>query len=105
MDSSSNSISGGRVLAAIVALIVVVLGFGVFIGGCQSLDNTDAGQVAVVINGGPFDSKEQRGTVAPSSGWQVPGLASTWHKYYSDTQQRYFRISGFFRPDRKDNDE
>lgn len=80
-------------LLAVLGVLGLLIVCGVVIGGCKSLDSTDAGQVAVVLNGGPFDSKDQRETVPPSSGYKIPGLASTWHKYYSDTQQRYFRIS------------
>lgn len=74
-----------------VVVLVALCGFG--LGACKSLGSTDAGQVAVLVNGGWFDSKDQRGTVGTSSGYQVPGLYTSWHKYFADNQQRYYQIS------------
>lgn len=73
--------------------ILLILAMGTIIGGCQSLDSTGPGEVAVVYNGGPFDSKDVRTTYAPSSGPQIPGLASEWRKYPEAGQQRYFRVT------------
>lgn len=81
-----------RLLVGIAILIGFVWLCGVAIGACQSADRTGPTEVAVVHDGGPFDSKGQREVVGPSSSWMIPGLYSSWHKYIEESEQRFFRI-------------
>jgi len=81
-----------RVIMAAVAFVAVVTLIGVGCGAIKSADRTGPTEVAVVYNGGPFDSKDQRMVVGPSSSWQIPGLYSTWRKYIHESEQRYYTI-------------
>lgn len=92
MDSEAQ-LSKGRLLITIGGVIAFLWLCGVLYGGCQSADRTGPTEVAVVYNGGPFDSKDQRKVVGPSSSWQVPGLFSSWHKYPSCDEQRFYTVT------------
>lgn len=77
-------------LAAVIgAFILLVL----FIGGCQSYTKAGAGEVIVVRNGGPFDSKDIREVRAPETGPAIPGLASESRKYIAGSVARFYRVS------------
>jgi hypothetical protein len=93
--------TGKKVAVGVVAFIALIFLFGFLIGGCKSMDRTDPSEVAVVYNGGPFDSKDFRETVAPSSSFKVPGLFSQWRNYIPSSIQRYYTITSD--PDRADN--
>ena len=69
------------VIAAIVAIVVVANGF----------DKTQAGEVAVVRNGGPLDNHRIRQVIEPASALTWTGLFSTSHKY--PAQQRFYTIT------------
>lgn len=84
---------GARIAATVGAVVLVIVALGVFFGAAASLDRTGPTQVAVVRNGGIFDSKNIRETVGPASSIKVPGLYSTWHKYIAGTEQRYYKVS------------
>ena len=69
------------VIAAIVGIVVVTSGF----------DKTQAGEVAVVRNGGPLDNHRIRQVIEPASALTWTGLFSTSHKY--PAQQRFYTIT------------
>lgn len=88
-------------VAIIVMIVGVVLLIGLVIGGCKSLTRTGPGEVAVIRNGGPLDSKDIRTTLPPETGFAFQGLFSSKRTYIADDQQRFYTISSD--PDRADN--
>jgi regulator of protease activity HflC (stomatin/prohibitin superfamily) len=76
---------GAATVAVALLMITTLVGL---IGG---FDRTDGGQVAVVRNGGPFDSRNIRQIIEPASSLTWTGLWSASHKYPS--QQRYYTIT------------
>jgi uncharacterized membrane protein YqiK len=76
------------VAGGLVALIALV---GVLVGVINSFDKTDAGDVAVVRNGGWFDNKRIRQVVEPGSGLTWIGIWSSMHRYPS--QQRFYTLT------------
>jgi regulator of protease activity HflC (stomatin/prohibitin superfamily) len=82
----------GRAIGGAIAIVALLWLCGVGIGACKSLGSTGPGEVAVLINGGWFDSKDQRDVEPPSSGYKVPGLYTQWRKYIHESQQRFYTI-------------
>lgn len=76
------------VAGGVVALIALVF---VLVGVIGSFDKTDAGDIAVVRNGGWFDNKRIRQVVQPGSGLTWIGLYSTMHRY--PAQQRFYTLT------------
>lgn len=87
-------IDAKRAIIKIIAVAVaVIVGLGVLIGGCSGLKRTGPGEVAVIMNGGPLDSKDQRTTLSASQGYSFQGLFSSQRNYIAADQQRYYAIS------------
>ncbi|GAA4514245.1 MULTISPECIES: SPFH domain-containing protein [Nonomuraea] len=74
-------------LLVIAALICVPTLVGL-VGG---LERTDAGEVAVVRDGGWFDDNQVRAVIPPGSGLTWAGLWSSVHPY--PAQQRFYTIT------------
>lgn len=70
---------GAAILAAIAALFTIV-------GIISGVTTVDGGQVAVVRNGGPLDSRDVRGVINPSAGPTWTGWFSDAHKYPSTSR-------------------
>lgn len=68
-----------RLLAA--GLTIIITAIVSLVGGIGGLHSTDGGQVAVVRNGGLFDSRDVRGIIKPASGLEWAGLWSDVHDY------------------------
>jgi len=81
---ASNGMFG---LAAVVGVIAAFLGVFTF---ANATDTTDAGQVAVVRNGG-LANNDVRAILQPASGLSWTGYFSSSRKY--PAQQRYYTIS------------
>lgn len=79
----------GWLIAVVLAFCVLVLG----IGSCSSLNRPGPTQVALIRNGGPFDSKDIREVRAPNSGYAVSGLNSEVRMYIAGCEQRYYKVS------------
>jgi regulator of protease activity HflC (stomatin/prohibitin superfamily) len=75
--------------AAAALAAIVLINVGVSFG--DAFDRTDAGQVAVVRNGGPFDDRNIRQVIQPASGLTWIGWYSESHKY--PAQQRFYTIT------------
>jgi regulator of protease activity HflC (stomatin/prohibitin superfamily) len=89
LSKATSSPAKRTAVFAIVAALVV--GFIVLITWfTRSFDKTDGGHVAVVRNGGPFDSNSIRQVLPPNSGLTNIGYASSMHRY--PTSQRFFTI-------------
>ena len=86
MGTSSHS-SGGRALAAVLAVSAVVGGLVLFDG----FTRTDGGQIAVIRNGGPLDNRQFRQVVPPGSSLTWTGMFSQRHAYPGS--QRFYTIS------------
>lgn len=83
---------GGRGPALFVGLAVAgVLGVLAIVVAVSSLARTGPNEVAVVYNGGPLDRKDQRQTIAPSSGLTWTGWLSQNPRFYpgSGSPRRY----------------
>lgn len=96
LNDSSNSSAPFRftplriagLLAAVPAAILALL---VVIGTLSAWDSTNAGEVAVVRNGGAFANSNIRLIIDPASSLKWTGIWSTTHKY--PAQQRFYTIS------------
>jgi regulator of protease activity HflC (stomatin/prohibitin superfamily) len=75
-------------LVAVLAVLAVVLGSSAF---GSAVTKTQAGEVAVVRNGGPLDNNRIRQIVQPASSLTWIGLFSTKHTY--PAQQRFYTIT------------
>lgn len=77
--------------AGIVAVVVFIVGLVAVIGWLSGYVKTDAGHVAVVRNGGPFDNNKIRQIIDPASSRTWAGYNSKVHEY--PAQQRFYTIS------------
>jgi regulator of protease activity HflC (stomatin/prohibitin superfamily) len=75
-------------IAAVPVAIVVVL---VLIAAMVAWDSTNAGEVAVVRNGGAFSNSNIRLVIQPASGLKWTGIWSNTHKY--PATQRFYTIT------------
>ncbi|WP_042366964.1 SPFH domain-containing protein [Streptacidiphilus neutrinimicus] len=73
--------------AAVAAIVLINVG----VSFSDAFDRTDAGEVAVVRNGGPFDDRNIRQVIQPASGLSWIGWYSESHKY--PAQQRFYTIT------------
>ncbi|WP_042427484.1 SPFH domain-containing protein [Streptacidiphilus anmyonensis] len=73
--------------AAVAAIVLINVG----VSFSDAFDRTDAGEVAVVRNGGPFDDRNIRQVIQPASGLTWIGWYSESHKY--PAQQRFYTIT------------
>jgi hypothetical protein len=73
--------------AALAAIVLINVG----VSFADAFDRTDAGRVAVVRNGGPFDDRNIRQVIQPASGLTWIGWYSSSHKY--PAQQRFYTIT------------
>lgn len=80
----------GWVVFMIVAAFVLLM---LLIGGCQSYQKAGAGNVILIRNGGPIDSKDIREVRAPETGPCLCGLFSEGRDYYAGSVQRYYKVS------------
>lgn len=80
------------VVGAIVVLVVVVA-LGCFVGALESINRTGPTTVAVIHNGGPFDTHSIRETRGPNSGFKISGLASSARDYIAGNENRYYTVS------------
>lgn len=87
MDEVSPKVVGGCLLVLVVVFIAALFG-GPWMAAFNS---TDAGHVAVVRDGGWFNSSNIKGVIDPASSMQNTGMYSTIHKY--PAQQRTYTIS------------
>ncbi|MCG5218235.1 SPFH domain-containing protein [Streptosporangium soli] len=82
-------------LDSVFAKIALVAGLGAVvvlaIGGLGGYASTDAGEVAVVRDGGPLDDNAIRQVIDPSSGLTWTGMWSSVHTY--PAQQRFYTIT------------
>lgn len=91
MESSTGV--GVEVVGFIVAVILVILLIVGGIAACTGFDRPNAGEIAVVRNGGPFDDRGVREVLAPGAGTSWIGMFSNTHRYPSDAVQRYYTIT------------
>lgn len=77
----------------IVIVIAAFVGIVALIGGCQSYNKAGAGEVNLIRNGGPFDSKDIREVRAPETGPALSGLASEVRKYIAGSVARFYKVS------------
>lgn len=93
--NSSDQLSPGRVvtaiLAVIAAIVLLIFGIAALVGVASAWDSTNAGSVAVIRNGGPFSNSNIRGHIDPASSMTWTGIWSTDHHY--PAQQQYYTIS------------
>jgi regulator of protease activity HflC (stomatin/prohibitin superfamily) len=73
--------------AAVAAIVLINVG----VSFSDAFDRTDAGEIAVVRNGGPFDDRNIRQVIQPASGLTWIGWYSESHKY--PAQQRFYTIT------------
>jgi hypothetical protein len=92
--------SGGWKWMVGMALIVFIL-VALLLGSCSGLTRTEPGEVALIRNGGPFDTTDIRTTKPVNSGYSFNGLASEVRKYIASDQQRFYYVSSD--PERADN--
>ena len=83
-----NARSPGLIVVAACAVVVALV---LLVGGCASLERTNAGEYAVVRNGGPLDDRGVRQIIQPGSALTWTGLWSATHKY--PAQQRFYTIT------------
>jgi regulator of protease activity HflC (stomatin/prohibitin superfamily) len=84
------SVAAKLVAAAIAGLVILFL-LIVALGWLSAFERTQAGEVAIIRNGGLFDNKKIRGYMPEASDRQNIGLWSEAHKY--PAQQRFYKIS------------
>ncbi len=79
----------------VVAVIVGIILFGVFLGSCGSLNGSKSGPTQVIVerNGGPFDSKTIRGVKGPASSISIHGLYTQNRHYIAGNEKRYYKVS------------
>src|SRR4051812_12255858 len=80
-----------RIAAAVAAVPVAIAVVAALIGVLGGWDSTDGGQVAVVRNGGPMDSKNIRQVIPQGSSLTWTGMWSNVHKY--PATQRFYTIT------------
>jgi regulator of protease activity HflC (stomatin/prohibitin superfamily) len=81
---------GGRRRAFIIFLVVIAAVFAVSTA-TSAMTKTQAGEIAVIRNGGPLDNNRVRQIVPPASSLTWIGLFSTKHSY--PAQQRFYTIT------------
>lgn len=69
----------------------LVVGIPVIAGALSAWDSTNAGQVAVVRNGGPFSNSNIRLVIQPASSLKWTGIWTSTHKY--PATQRFYTIT------------
>lgn len=82
---------GGQGALIVASLVVLALVVTVWAVAARSLTKTQAGEIAVVRNGGPLDDNRIRQVVQPASSLTWIGLFSTKHTY--PAQQRFYTIT------------
>jgi predicted outer membrane repeat protein len=87
-----SGVSGGGILAGLLALAVAAVVVANVIGLAGSGGSSDGGHVTVVRNGGLFDDTSIYKILQPNSGLQYEGQWSTEHPY--PVGQRNFVVSG-----------
>ncbi|NUU22224.1 MAG: SPFH domain-containing protein [Streptomycetaceae bacterium] len=75
----------------VVGVLVLILLIRMLSAMFGAMDRTNAGEIGVVRNGGPFDNNNIRQVMDPSSGLTWTGLYSSVHKY--PAQQRFYTIT------------
>lgn len=80
-----------RLRVVILSVAVLVLTLPTLIGWWGGYTKTDAGEVAVVRNGGLFDDNQIRQIIDPASSLTWTGFWSTAHRY--PAQQRFYTIA------------
>lgn len=80
-----------RLRFIILSVAVLALALPAFIGWFGGYMKTDAGEVAVVRNGGLFDDNQIRQIIDPASSLTWTGFWSTAHRY--PAQQRFYTIA------------
>lgn len=73
------------------AVLGLVVGIPVVAGTLSAWDSTNAGQVAVVRNGGPFSNSNIRLVIQPASSLKWTGIWTSTHKY--PATQRFYTIT------------
>jgi regulator of protease activity HflC (stomatin/prohibitin superfamily) len=82
---------GAAVAGVITAIIVVIVGIVTVVSWLGGYVKTDAGHIAVIRNGGPFDNNKIRQIIDPASSRTWAGFHSKEHDY--PAQQRFYTIS------------
>jgi hypothetical protein len=80
-------------LAWVAIIIAAFIFLVLFFGSCSSLNRPGPTQIAVVRNGGPFDSKDIREVRGCSSKYAISGLASEPRMYIAGNENRYYKVS------------
>lgn len=76
------------------ALIAIIVGICfAFLAGCTGTARSEQGKTSVVRNGGPFDNKAVRETLAKDAGLSWIGLFSSTHEYPHSGVQRFYTIT------------
>jgi len=83
----------GKVTGAIALVIALIVGFCFLVGALESINRTGPTTVAVIHNGGPFDTHDIRETRGPNSGFKVSGIASETRDYIAGNENRYYTVS------------
>lgn len=83
--------TGQAVSVLVAVLTAIITALITIVGAVQGMTSTDGGQVAVVRNGGMFDSRDVRGVIPPASGVSWAGFWSDVHDYPS--QARVYTIT------------
>jgi regulator of protease activity HflC (stomatin/prohibitin superfamily) len=78
---------GTAVVAGLLGIVLLVVLFATL----GSFERTNAGEYAVIRNGGPLDDRNVRQVILPGSGLTWTGLFSSKHKY--PAQQRFYTIT------------
>lgn len=92
MSNNGNAWSLTKMLAVGSATILgLVIGVPVIVGVLSAWDSTNAGQVAVVRNGGAFSNSNIRLVIQPASSLKWTGIWSSTHKY--PATQRFYTIT------------
>lgn len=92
MSSYGNGWSPAKMVAVGSATVLgLVVGIPVIVGTLSAWDSTNAGQVAVVRNGGPFSNSNIRLVIQPASSLKWTGVWTSTHKY--PATQRFYTIT------------
>ena len=78
-------------IALAVTVVIVVVGF--LIALPTAIARCGPGEVCVVRNGGPLDSKDIRTTMTPGGGYEAVGFWSQIRHYRSSDNQSQYRIT------------
>jgi hypothetical protein len=80
-----------RLRAILLSVLVLAFALPALIGWFGGYTKTDAGEIAVVRNGGLFDDNQIRQIIDPASSLTWTGFWSTAHRY--PAQQRFYTIA------------